>query len=75
MYAIWKELKGLPCDQNTKLVHLIYEMTSQSNQMESAWSLYCDSLRWPHTHFICIPAVHVILLLPIILFIDKFGTK
>ena len=23
--------------------------------------LNCDSLRWPHTHFICIPAVHIIL--------------
>ena len=22
--------------------------------------LNCDSLRWPHTHFICIPAVHII---------------
>ena len=23
-------------------------------------SLNCDSLRWSHTHFICIPAVHII---------------
>ena len=22
--------------------------------------LNCDSLRWSHTHFICIPAVHII---------------
>ena len=22
--------------------------------------LHCDSLRWSHTHFICIPAVHII---------------
>ena len=22
--------------------------------------LNCDSLRWPHTHFICIPAIHII---------------
>ena len=31
---------------------------------ESRWSQWivvnCDSLRWSHTHFICIPAVHII---------------
>ena len=25
------------------------------------YCLNCDSLRWSHTHFICIPAVHIIL--------------
>ena len=30
--------------------------------------LNCDSLRWSHTHFICIPAVHIILFRVLILF-------
>ena len=32
-------------------------------------SLNCDSLRWSHTHFICIPAVHIISFCAVI-FID-----
>ena len=28
--------------------------------------LNCDSLRWSHTHFICIPAVHIISLIKVI---------
>ena len=48
---------------------LSYEEATGSNPVEAPKNLFfglfrnclnCDSLRWSHIHFICIPAVHII---------------
>ena len=57
MVAIVTSVACEPVKNKSLIICYYYGVVWQKSKVAL---LNCDSLRWSHTHFICIPAVHII---------------